>query len=337
MNRPFRFERQLTGLLFCALLWMLPAAGAWAQVTCNITATPSVSFGEYGSVNGNSNSAPVSWSCNNTSNKTAFVTLCINIGAGSGGVTATSRLLSDGKGHTLGFQLYKASNLSSPWGGGTGANSAWTRQQASLRIDKDSSNSAFLTVYGSIPSGQTVNVPAGTYTSSFNASNMVYSYNTGGSGNESYPASCDSGGTLAVAVPFTFTSTATVGPNCSVLADSLIFSTPADFLTASIDGTTQVHVTCAAGIPYQIGLDNGLNFSATRRMAGGSSSGYVGYELYKDSNRSLRWGNTPGTDTLTGSPGTGNSQTYTVYGQVPVQSTPSPDKYSDTITVKVTY
>jgi spore coat protein U-like protein len=48
------------------------------------------------------------------------------------------------------------------------------------------------------------------------------------------------------------------------------------------------------------------------------------------------WGQTVGTDTVS-STGTGAVQSFTVYGQVPAQSTPAPGAYSDTITVTVTY
>jgi spore coat protein U-like protein len=70
-------------------------------------------------------------------------------------------------------------------------------------------------------------------------------------------------------------------------------------------------------------------------MAGGSSE-FVTYELYRDVNRSQRWGSTVGTDTLSGT-GNGNAQSATVYGRVAPQATPSPSAYTDTITVNVTY
>jgi len=48
------------------------------------------------------------------------------------------------------------------------------------------------------------------------------------------------------------------------------------------------------------------------------------------------WGNTVGTNTVAGT-GTGNSQSLTVYGNVPAQATPPAATYNDTITVTVTY
>jgi len=48
------------------------------------------------------------------------------------------------------------------------------------------------------------------------------------------------------------------------------------------------------------------------------------------------WGNTVGTNTVAGT-GNGASQSYTIYGQVPPQNTPTPAVYTDTVTVTVTY
>ena len=72
----------------------------------------------------------------------------------------------------------------------------------------------------------------------------------------------------------------------------------------------------------------------TRRMrsAGGQ---FVSYELYRDSPRNQRWGNTLATDTLAGT-GSGNAQSLTVYGRVAPQA-PTVGTYNDTITVTVTY
>ena len=48
------------------------------------------------------------------------------------------------------------------------------------------------------------------------------------------------------------------------------------------------------------------------------------------------WGNTVGTDTVAGT-GNGASQAYTIRGRVPIQTTPAPGAYADTVTVTVTY
>jgi len=62
----------------------------------------------------------------------------------------------------------------------------------------------------------------------------------------------------------------------------------------------------------------------------------VTYGLYRDSARTLPWGDIIGTDTAAGT-GTCSSQALAVYGRVPTQSTPTPGTYTDTIIVTVTF
>jgi spore coat protein U-like protein len=67
-----------------------------------------------------------------------------------------------------------------------------------------------------------------------------------------------------------------------------------------------------------------------------SGSNFINYALYRDSARTANWGNTVGTDTVSGT-GTGANQSLTVYGRVPAQTTPVAGTYTDTIVVTVTY
>ena len=68
----------------------------------------------------------------------------------------------------------------------------------------------------------------------------------------------------------------------------------------------------------------------------GPSSATVAYGLYQDSGHGTNWGNTVGTDTVSGT-GNGNAQTLNVYGQIGSQTTPQPGAYADTVNVTVTF
>ena len=69
----------------------------------------------------------------------------------------------------------------------------------------------------------------------------------------------------------------------------------------------------------------------------GGSTYYLAYELYRDSARSLRWGNTLTVDTASGT-GTGSAQQLTIYGRVPpVSGQPPAGTYNDQVTVTITY
>lgn len=116
--------------------------------------------------------------------------------------------------------------------------------------------------------------------------------------------------------------------------------TPLDFgthgvLSANVDSTSTIYVTCTTGASYDIGLNGGGSGDiAARVMTLGAED--VGYQLYQDTTRTTVWGNTVDTDTVA-STGTGTEQQFTVYGRVPPQATPTAGTYTDTVLVTVTY
>jgi len=133
----------------------------------------------------------------------------------------------------------------------------------------------------------------------------------------------------------TFTVSATIQATCLVSATSLSFGT---YAGAVANATSQVNVTCTNTTAYNVGLDAGTASGATtstRKMAGPNGA-LLNYALYSDSNRSTNWGNTVGTDTVTGT-GNGSAQSITVYGQIPAAQYLAPGSYQDTITATVTY
>jgi|ERR1051325_56852 spore coat protein U-like protein len=135
----------------------------------------------------------------------------------------------------------------------------------------------------------------------------------------------------------TFTSQIAVMAACAInSAASLNFGTQG-VLAANVDQSSTISVTCTNTTPYTIGLDAGTGTGATvaaRKLSSGGNT--VTYTLYADAAHTTIWGNTPATDTVTGT-GNGSSQSFTVYGRVPPQGAPAPGNYSDTITVTVMY
>jgi len=137
--------------------------------------------------------------------------------------------------------------------------------------------------------------------------------------------------TTTFGVQVALTATCTINS-----ASALNFGTQG-ILSANVDQTSTIQVTCTNTTPYNIGLDAGTGTGATvatRKLTSGGAT--VNYTLYSDSGRSTVWGNTVSTDTAAGT-GNGGAQSYTVYGRIPTQTTPAPGTYTDTITVTVTY
>jgi spore coat protein U-like protein len=141
----------------------------------------------------------------------------------------------------------------------------------------------------------------------------------------------------ALTVTSTFSAQVTLTASCVINSASTLNFGSQGVLTANVDNTSTLQVQCTNTTPYNIGLDAGTGSGATmaaRKMTSGGAT--VTYSLYSDSGRSTVWGNTVGTDTV---PGTGNgaSQSFTVYGRVPAQTTPASGTYTDTVTITVTY
>jgi spore coat protein U-like protein len=134
----------------------------------------------------------------------------------------------------------------------------------------------------------------------------------------------------------TFQVSLTIASNCAITANPLAFGTTG-VLTAALNQTTTVSITCTNTTPYNVGLDAGNvtgSTVATRLLSNGTAT--VQFQMYQDSARSIVWGNTIGTNTATGT-GNGTAQTLTVYGQVPAQTTPAASTYTSTVTASVTF
>jgi spore coat protein U-like protein len=94
---------------------------------------------------------------------------------------------------------------------------------------------------------------------------------------------------------------------------------------------------CTNSTPYTIALDGGTTGATDptqRKMSKASERITCG--VYRDSNRTQPWGSTQGTNTASGT-GSGASQNFTAFGRVPVQTSPSPGNYADTVVTTITY
>jgi len=135
----------------------------------------------------------------------------------------------------------------------------------------------------------------------------------------------------------TFRVTAKVQAVCAITASDLAFGTYTSQSGTPLQGTTILRATCTPGSTYNVGLNEGTSPGSTvnaRKMASGANA--LNYQLYSDASRSTIWGNTVGTDTVTGV-GTGLAIDHTVFGAVPAAQTVPAGDYADTITVRIYY
>ena len=131
-----------------------------------------------------------------------------------------------------------------------------------------------------------------------------------------------------------FQVTSSIPDSCSVTAVGLDFGA---YDGNQNDQTASITVACTAkGIPYQIGLDNGMHYSApNRRLKHNATASYLIYELYRDAGRSARWGTDDASDVDMTSDGT--TQRFTIYGRVPAGQSGPVGSYSNTTIVTVNF
>lgn len=302
--------------------------GAEAQ-TCTITPPTTLNFG---TVDVLANTAvdvsgTVSISCTGTANQQAR--LCLNMGdpnAEAGG----NRIAKNGT-NQIRYDIYSDPGRTtrwSSWKGGTGAG-----VEVVFTLSTTGTYSGSVQMYGRVFAGQQTVLagnPSLTYTEAFSGSPRLHQRVRYVSTGQLCPAM-----TTGTATWGNMTVSITVPKKCLVTGNTLNFGTTSA-LSAIVDASTNLSVACSSTLAYTISLDNGLYgvSAVTRKM--GSGANRVSYSLYRDAARTLNWGATVGTDTLAGT-GTGNTVSVPVYGRVPVQTTPPPATYTDTVVITVTY
>ena len=320
---------------------LLVSSGAQAQ-SCSFTVA-NVNFGNIDVLPGASvaTTSTINVTCSGGPPTTAYVHICLNLGPGNpptsgAGSTGAVRHMRTAAGLALDYSFYRNLGNTQPWGATT-ATALGTPAELDLVRPSGGSVSSSATIYATVSSSQTT-APPGAYSSVFSVTadaRFDYAFRN----NATPVPTCSAGGYTSV-IP-NFSVLATILANCLITAAPDLDFGAVGVLTAAVAGTTSVTARCTSTTTYNIGLSVGLGVGATvatRRMTGPGGA-TIAYSLYRPPGPPLYasvWGTTIGTNTIGGT-GTGLTQTTTVYGLVPVQSTPVPGNYQDTAVVTVTY
>ncbi|MBZ9657091.1 Csu type fimbrial protein [Phyllobacterium lublinensis] len=306
---------------FCIGLYLLPSS-AFAQ-TCNFTTTDMVFSGSLLTDTPLTSTATMTVNCSAITGLLWKVTVCPNIGAGSGGSDATSRFTDSGGPLSIRYQLYQDSNYQIVWG------SFYSQQGLPPEITVvpaaiGAGASVSRTIYGRATVFRTAT--PGTHTSSF-AGHTRFRYRAF----DGFSCNVDRGTEAAVNFNVRFN----LDKDCRITATDIDFGSRG-LLNANFDQTGEIQVTCSSATPYSVALGPGNSSlgGAERQMTRGHAG--IRYALYSDPTRTQPWGNIKNINTVSGT-GTAEAQRLTVYARVPPQSTPPPGLYSDKIVVSVTY
>ena len=300
--------------------------GARAQ-SCSFSVT-NLDFGTVDLTTGTPFTTTGTFSATCTGTPNDEIRACPNFGAGTGGVASGGdpRYMLNGA-NQLQYNIFKKSNFSDVWG-----SHLWPYAplppELKIKLDNTGAGSAARTIYAEIYGSQAT-LPVGPYISLFSGADSLISY-----AYESFVNCTTIGSMNGVSVPFVVQA-ANIS-SCLVSASTLDFGT-AGALTSNVDTTNSIDVTCTLGTTYQIGLSGGNAAAADptqRKMSFGATD--ITYGIYSNAAYTLPWGDTLGTNTVAGT-ATGTVQSYTAYGRVPVQPTPLPGTYTDSIVVTVTY
>ena len=302
-----------TGLAAAAIL-PLPAR---ATLVCEADVV-SLDFGMIAGRDGltQQTSGPVTILCSGGT-PGATVRACVTIGPGSGGSgPGNSPRRMTGSGTTpLDFQLTTGNSLSA---GGI----LWETVGYAIALDASGSATIAPTLYAEVTSIGALAI-VGTYGSRFDSGpGVAMSFGE---------SDCTQSGAAS-----TFTVSAVVTASCSVSVADMDFGVIDTALTAPVDQTSSIAVSCTNAAPYTIGLGPGRQPAdggpSGRRMANGGN--LLAYGLYHDHARTSEWGIGPSVATGTG---TGGQQSLTVFGRIFPGQRPSVGIYSDSVVVTVTY
>jgi len=328
------------------LILLLGTAGMWpleslAAETCSFSGSVTMAFGEVGT-GGKDASGALSVTCRRDIGEPVAFRVCIFLPEGSPLPGINPRRMTNNNGAQMLYDLYSDSSRTRVIGP-YGSTFPIYSQAVNLTSFLVTQQTIQMPVYGRVPAGQSL-PSTHAFQAQLNGGVLRYSYNIGSwfFGMPSPPTDeqCRSGTGASgsgVVTGFYTGVTATFANTCHIsAATDLQFGEFDSIVGGNRDQTSRIDLTCPNGATWNVGLNNGINASGTTRRMRSPGGAYVTYDLYREPNRSQRWGSTIGTDTAAGT-GTGGLQSLTVYGRVPPQATPAPGIYSDTVTVTLTF
>jgi spore coat protein U-like protein len=310
-------------LLAIALAFIIQHTSASAQV-CNFTIT-SINFGNVNMAPGGT--APTSGTLTATcSGKPgATITICPNIGDGTGGSNNGSpRLMKNGTA-SIPYDLLQPNGQ--VWGSYVWPYAA-RPPVLSTTLNRLGTGTLTQTIQAQI-SGSIASAPTGHYLSSYTTIHTLLDYGYA-------PAqSCNVVSTRAAQANFIVQAQDTA--TCNLSATAMNFGTLAGLTTAQAT-SNQIGITCTIGAAYTISLDNGINGGTgpSNRYMVSATNQKLSYGIFKDAAHVQAWGSTTGSNTQAGT-GNGTTQNITAYALLPAQGNPMAGTYSDTVVVTVNY
>ncbi len=303
--------------------FLLQYAPASAQV-CNFSIS-NINFGNINMAPGGTPPTSGTLTATCSGRPGATVTICPNIGDGTGGSTSGSpRLMKNGTA-SIPYNLLQPNGQ--VWGSYVWPY-ALRPPVLSMTLNRLGSGTLTQTIQAVI-SGSIASAPTGRYSSAYRNAQSLMDYG--------YAPAQNCAVLSSRARHANFTVHATNTATCNLSATAMSFGTLANLTTAQAT-TNQIAITCTTGAAYAVALNNGINGGTgpTNRIMVSPSNQKLSYGIFKDAAHVQAWGATNGANTLNGT-GTGIAQNLTAYALLPAQGNPSAGTYSDTVVVTINY
>ena len=318
-----------------ALLLGLCAAPAAAQFDCQQDNLSNIEFGDVGPA-GSTTSITASFTCYNRQDTVQSATACLYFDPqnATDGVDPRTMVSWGTTTEYLDFDLYADPGHTELVGSTSSGHPPALLQD--MTVPAQSNQTFHLPVYGRVPRGQAV-LEGRLYSSQMDA-RLYTAFRSGQDppGATACSACISShGGNCDRQYRYLQATAQGVGGCLVTTATDLDFG-QVETLGGDLDGVSQISFECPVGTAWRVGLDAGRHADSETRRMSGPGGALIEYELYRDSARSQRWGNTPDLDVSTGT-GTGSGQSLSVYGRVPAQRVPAAGNYSDTINITLTF
>jgi spore coat protein U-like protein len=131
-----------------------------------------------------------------------------------------------------------------------------------------------------------------------------------------------------------FKVTATVVTNCTIEVVDLAFGAYDPTSPAAKDEQTVLTYRCTKGAQGKIELNNGANYTTTRRMRDATGQ-FLSYELFRDSARQQRWGS--GAEAQDYLVTDNQPHTKTIFGRIPPREDVSAADFADDVVATINF
>ncbi len=330
--KPLRFGRCVCRKALCAfgLALMLAVATACAQ-SCYVSGAFGLNFGPVTPA-GKASSSSVSYTCApdySGAGNTYYYQLCLYLEPGAWSIGQPQRRMSNYHNAFLDYDLFADPAHTQPLGGlGT-----FPVYRIVLEVAPGTPETRHAQIYGRVYPGQSVPALA-----SFQEQGIIgilrWRYDTAG-----FPQveDCTTGGAGGGAAGFNSSGVlATFENTCTINAGDLDFGRAAPSERGA-QAQADIRLQCPPDTVWRIGLDSGQHAVGGERRMAGSPGEFLVYELYRDSGRTMRWGDVGGEMQAGQTNAQGAPVEITVYGRVPAQPDALPGAYRDSVVATVYY